>query len=249
MMNSNDKRDEGFPASSVVLTADLATPQNSNSVSGEIEFTEEDYRTALRLLVGAMLEGNDELRERARTWLTNIQKAEQEINASILKADTGGSKLVYSTIGLLFKTPRLLSRVTQTAGRASSRATHVAARFTRPIKNSWVLRPVRRGYHGLTRRVESRISSLENIGRYEASSSRALIRQEVNDEAVEEFLTYMVEKSKMREMIVETSAEVGGDALDEMRGRTASVDSSLDNFVDNILRRQKAKTPPSDSTA
>ena len=50
----------------------------------------------------------------------------------------------------------------------------------------------------------------------------------------------------MKEMIVETSTAVGGDALVEIRGRTASVDSSLDNLVDNLLRRQKPKTAPTD---
>jgi hypothetical protein len=52
-------------------------------------------------------------------------------------------------------------------------------------------------------------------------------------------------RSKMR--AIETSAEVGGDALDEVRGRSASVDSSLDDIIDNILRRQKHETPPPSS--
>ena len=91
------------------------------------------------------------------------------------------------------------------------------------------------------------VRPLEETGRSKARSSRALVRQEVNDEMVEEFLIYMVERSKMRELIEETSAELGSDALTEVRGRSASVDSSLDNIVDNILRRQKLKTPPSGS--
>jgi hypothetical protein len=53
----------------------------------------------------------------------------------------------------------------------------------------------------------------------------------------------------MRELIAETSAEVGGDALDEARVRSAEVDSALDNIVDNILRRQKIQTPPTGSSS
>ena len=65
------------------------------------------------------------------------------------------------------------------------------------------------------------VSPLEETGRSKARSSRLLVRQEVNEEMVEEFLVYVVERSKMREMIVETSAEVGSDALTDVRGRSA----------------------------
>jgi hypothetical protein len=69
---------------------------------------------------------------------------------------------------------------------------------------------VRRRYNGLVARGESVVSPLERIGRSEAPPSRALIRQQVREEAVDELLIYLVEKSQMREMIVETSAQVGG---------------------------------------
>jgi hypothetical protein len=91
------------------------------------------------------------------------------------------------------------------------------------------------------------VSSLEKIGRSEASPSRVLIRQQVSDETIEGFLAYIVEKSKIREIIVETSTQVGGDAMIEIRGRGASIDSSLDNVVDNILRRKKLQMPSDDS--
>ena len=243
-MNSEDK---DIPSSSVDLIPALPAPQTSSSASGEIEFTAEDHKTALRMLVGAALEGSDELRKQIKTRLTNIQKGEQEIDASILEDETGGSPLLYTLIGLLFKTPKYLSWGTSTADHAYSRATSFVSRFTKPITNSWVLRPMRRRYDALAAHGESVVSSLEKIGRSEAPPSRALIRQQVSDETIEGFLTYIVEKSKIREMIVETSTQVGDDALVEMRGRGASVDSSLDNLVDNILRRKKLQTPPSDS--
>jgi hypothetical protein len=248
-MNYQDKNDEDFRKNSTDLILALPAPQTSSSATGESEFTAEDYKAALRLLVGAALDGNDELRNRIKTWRENIQKGEQEIEASIFEEETGGSSLLYTFIGLLFKTPEYVSWGISTADRASSLLTTFVSRATRPITNSWALRPVQRRYNGLLTRGESVVSSLEKIGRSEARSSRALFRQQVNDEVVEEFLVYIVEKSKIREMIQETTVDVGGDALTEVRGRTASVDSSLDNIVDNILRRQKLKTPPSGSVS
>jgi hypothetical protein len=244
-MNSNDKNDETLPKGSVDLTLALPAPRTSSSASREVEFTAEDYRTALRLLVGAILEGNDELRYRTKMWLTNVQKEEQEIDASIIEQGKSGNPLLYIMLGLLFETPKYLSSGVSIAGRVSWRATSFVSKLMKPITNSRVLRPVQRRYDVLVRRGESVVSSLEKTGRSEASTSRLLISQQVNDEAVEELLIYLVEKSKMAEMVAETSAEVGGDALIEIRGRTASVDSSLDNLVDKFLRRQKPKTPPS----
>ena len=248
-MNSTELNDENFPPGSADLIPALPAPQTSSPDSKTVAFTEQDYKTAVRLLVGALLEGNDELRYRAKTWLTNVQKVEQEIDALNLAEETGGSALVYALIGLLFKSPRYMERITHTAGHAATYAASIVSRFTRPITSSRVLRPVRRRYSTLELRGESLVNSLEKIGRSEASPSRLLIREQVKEEAVEDVLVYMVEKSKMKEMIVETSTAVGGDALVEIRGRTASVDSSLDNLVDNLLRRQKPKTAPTDSSS
>ena len=248
IMNSKDTEKEDLSYSSDDLILALPAPQTNRSASGESEFTAEDYRTALRMLVGAALEGSDELRYRLKMWLVAIQKREQESGTTYLGVKgTGGSPLLYIALGLLFKTPDYVSKGSSTAGRVSARTTSIVNRLTKPIRHSWVLRPVRRRYHNLVARWDNLVSPFEETGRSEARSSRLLVRQEVNDEMVEEFLVYVVERSKMRELIVETSAEVGGDALDEVRGRSASVDSSLDDIIDNILRRKKHETPPSSS--
>ena len=249
-MNSEGKKDQDFIQISDDLTLTLRAPQTSSPAYGEIEFTAEDYRTALRLLVGAALELNDELRYRLKTWLVTIQQRELERGATLSELEAmGGSRLLYTVFGLLYKTADTLSRGTSTAGHISARTTSFAFRLVRPITHSWVLRPVRRRYHALGRRWDSLVRPLEETGRSKARASRLLVRQELNEDVVEEFLIYLVERSKMREMIVETSAEVGSDALTEVRGRTAAVDSSLDNVVDNLLRRQKPKTPPSGSNS
>jgi hypothetical protein len=243
----NDEKDIGYSRIDVIPSPPALQARNPSY--GEGEFTVEDYRTALRLLVGAALEGSDELRYRLKTWLVSVQKRERGSGVTVLGLEgTGSSRLIYTAIGLLFKTPDVVSRGITAAGRVSRRATSLVSRLTKPVSHSWPLRPVRRRYHALLARWDSVVSPLEETGRSEAHSSRALIRQEVNDEMVEEFLIYLVERSKMRELIAETSAEVGGDALDEARVRSAEVDSSLDNIVNNILRRQKIQTPPTGSS-
>jgi hypothetical protein len=247
MMDNKDQKDEDYIIRGVDLTLALPAPQAGSSATGEIEFTAQDYKTALRLLLGAALEANDELRYRLKTWLVAVQQRERESGAAFSVSEgRDGSPLLYTAFGLLLKSADYLNAGASTAGHVAGRATSLVSRLAKPITHSWVLRPVRRRYHALGRRWDAVVTPLEETGRAKARSSRALVRQEINEEIVEELLIYLVERSKMREMIEETSAELGSDALTEMRGRSASVDSSLDELVDNILKRQKPKTPPSD---
>jgi hypothetical protein len=249
-MDDQDKKDEDYIIHGVDLTLALSAPKTGSSASEEIEFTAQDYKTALRLLVGAVLEANDELRYRLKMWLITVQQRERERGAALPELDErDGGALLYTSLGLLLKSAHYLNRGTATVGHAAERATSLVSRLGKPITHSRVMRPVRRRYHALGRRWESVVTPLEEAGRAKARSSRLLVRQEVNEEMVEELLIYLVERSKMREMIEETSAELGSDALTEMRGRSASVDSSLDDIVDNLLRRQKPKTPPSGSSS
>ena len=249
-MNSKESNAKELPYRSGDRTLALPAPRTSNSASGDGEFTVEDYRTALRVLVGAALEGTDELRSRIGPWWENVQEWERESGSSYGGfVGTGGSPLLYTILGLLFKTPDYLSRGTSTVGRVTSRAASIVSWFTRPITHSRIMRPVQRRYNYFVARGESVMSSVIGVGRSEARSSRALVRQNINDEALEDILTYLVEKAKMRELIAEQGVEAAADVSTEIRTRSAAVDSSLDNLVDNILRRQKGKTPPSGSSS
>ena len=245
-MNPDNKNDKEFRTGSTDMTVVIPAPQTSNSASGEDEFTAEDYRTALRLLVGAALEGTDELRLRLQPWWEDVQEWERHNTASVtLLEGKDRNTLLYSFLGVLFKTPKYLSRGTATAGRLSSRATSIVSRLMRPITRSRVMRPVQRNYEYLVARGESVVNSLSATGRSEARTSRLLVRQNVSDDALEDILTYLVEKAKIRDLIAEQGVEAAGDASTEIRLRSAMVDSSLDNIIDNILRRQKLEKPPS----
>jgi hypothetical protein len=230
------------PNSGVNLTPALPAPLVGSTASQDDEYTVEDYRTALRLLLGAALEGNDEFRVRSANWRETARQRALEAGAPL--EEEGGSPLVYALLGLMFEAPEYLDRVVSAADRVSARAASFTFKLFRPVANSWFMRPVRRRFDGLVARGESVVHPLEARGRSEVRFSRDLIRQEVNDEAAEEFLTYLVERSKLQQLITEASAEVGGDALTEIRGRSATVDSSLDDLVDRFLRRQKQRTPP-----
>lgn len=245
-MNPEDKSDKELTYRSADRTLALTAPQTNSPASGESEFTAEDYRTALRLLVGAALEGSDELLLRIRPWWASVQEWERESGAGFIGVEEkGGSPLLYTFLGLLFRTSDSLSKGASTVGHVSSRATSIVSRLLRPITNSRVMRPVQRRYNYYVARGESAVSSLQGTGRAEARTSRLLIRQEVNEDTLEDILAYLVEKAKIRDLIAEQGVEAAADASTEIRVRSAAVDSSLDNIVDNIMRRQKAKTPPS----
>jgi hypothetical protein len=248
IMVSEDKNSTEIQDNSADQTIVRSASQASSSTSQASEFTAEDYRTALRLLVGAALEGNDELRKRIRNLRTTVGKRELESDPTYLGMDKKcGSPLLYTVLGLLFKTPDYLNRGASIAGRLSTRATTVVSKLMKPITHSRIMRPARQRYNSLVERGESTVKSLEKIGRSEARSSRYLVRQEETDEMLEDVLNFVVEKAKLRELIAEQSAAAATDVSTEIRQRSAAVDSSLDNIVDNLLRRQKQQTPPSSS--
>ena len=246
-MNSKENIDRDFPYRSADQSRfQLAPP--TKPVSRDNEFTVEDYRTALRLLVGAALEGGDELLLRIRPWWADVKQWERQNIDSVIELEgKGGNTLLYTMLGVLFRTPDYLSRGADTASRISSRASSIVSRLTRPITHSRVMRPVQRRYNYFVARGESAVNSYKRLGRSEARSSRLLVRQQVNEDTLEDLLTYLVEKAKIRELIAEQGVEVAGDASTEIRQRSAAVDSSLDKIVDNILRRQKHQEPPSGS--
>lgn len=247
-MNSDVIDNENFPNSSADLV--LMAPHNTPSAAGEDKFTAEDYRTALRMMVGAALEGGDELSRRIRVRLNITQRMEQEIGAPVPGLqDMDSSPLLYTAIGLLFKTPDYLNQGLKTVDQITTRAASLVSRLTRPISHSRILRPVRRRYKDLVYRSGSAMDSLEANGRAEASLSRTLVRQQVNDETIEEILAYLVEKAKLRDLIAEQGLAAADDATTEIRLRSAAVDSSLDNIVDNLLRRKKLNTPPAGSSS
>jgi hypothetical protein len=249
MMNSKYKNGKQIPSSNADVTIIVPATRNSSSATREGELTVEDYRTALRLLVGAALEGTDELRLRLQPWWEDVQAWERHNTAPVTVLEgRDRNTLLYSLLGVLFKTPEYLSRGTSAAGRISSRATSILSRLTRPITRSRVMRPVQRNYEYLVARGESVVNSLSATGRSEARTSRLLVRQNVSDDTLEDILTYLVEKAKIRELIAEQGVEAAGDASTEIRTRSAAVDSSLDNLVDNLLRRQKLQKPPTGSS-
>jgi hypothetical protein len=243
MMDPEENHDGPTPESSANLTLALPPPAVSKTGSPNREYTVEDYRNALRMLVGAALEGNDELLDRVIKWRETVQERELQGGAPS-ELEEGGSPFLYTLLGLMFKTPDYLYRGVSATDRITSRAANITFKLFGPITNSRFMRPARRRYDRLVRRGASVVNSLEERGRMEARSSRNLVHQEVNDETVEEFLTYMVERSKMVDLITEASTEVGNDALIEVRGRSAMVDSALDGIVDKVLRRQKQQPPP-----
>lgn len=248
-MVSEDKNSTEIQNNSADLPIVQSASQTSSSTSQANGFTAEDYQTALRLLVGAALEGNDEVRNRIRNLRTTVGNRELESDPTYLGMDKkGGSPLSYTIIGFLFRAPEYVSRGASIAGRLSLRATRVVSKFTRPITHSRILRPARRSYQSLVERGESTVNSLEKLGRSEARASRYLVCQEETDEMLEDVLNFVVEKAKIRELIAEQSVAAATDVSTEIRQRSATVDSSLDKVVNNLLRRQKQKTPPSNST-
>jgi len=118
-MKPTEDDDEDFPYSSPDLSPGMPEPATSSAETDQLSV--EDYKTVLRLLVGSARVGNDEFRQRLKTWRKTIQNTKLEGGATF--AELGETS------------------------RASSRAFSVVFRFLEPIKNNRLMRLIRRRYH------------------------------------------------------------------------------------------------------
>jgi hypothetical protein len=118
-MKPTEDDDEDFPYSSPDLSPGMPEPATSSAETDQLSV--EDYKTVLRLLVGSARVGNDEFRQRLKTWRKTIQNTNLEGSVPILELGE--------------------------TSRASSRSFSVVFRFLEPIKNNRLMRLIRRRYH------------------------------------------------------------------------------------------------------
>ena len=101
----------------------------------------EDLQTMLRVLVGGVLEGIDELMRRLKA-----AQAELEPSATTTTVDpneTDLDRLRYALISTLIQTPELMWEGLTTAGQVSNKATNFVSKVVGPAASSRLMKPVR----------------------------------------------------------------------------------------------------------
>lgn len=182
------------------------------------------YRSLARLLVGAALEGGDELLSRVRTWEEEHPREEGKILAA--EEETAYEQLRYALVGFLFEAPETAARsVIRTAEMAES-VGRTGERMFGPVVRSRLFGPVRRRGQRFQARMESAVERWADIGRIEEPSGREMV-QALTPQLIDDVVAVFADNEAIQELI-RTQA---GDYLAYLQD---DAPKELDGLVQNV---------------
>lgn len=205
----------------------------------------EAVQTGLRLLVGGVLEGADELNRRLKAAQAEL-KAETAAITTVDPDETELDRLRYALVGALVQTPEVVHQGYSTANRVSRQATGLVARVTNPLTSSWLMRPARRRYERFVARGEARYQRLLDRGRAEEQSGRALVRRTTAN-GIDELLDYLAQKPEIRALVQQQSMGMADEMMGEIRDRSATADALAERIARAILRRPHREAWPEEA--
>jgi hypothetical protein len=210
----------------------------------------------LRLLIGVLLVGTDELRSRVERWEASAASARSsqvpQTTSDSPRYPPLSESVRRAFVGMLFDTEtRTRLRLSAMAGRLarfSATAEYVFATRFEPAIRQTPFNPV------LVRVDEALFTAMDTLDRwsarggFEEQQGRALAQHALASMA-DELLDYMSRNPQVRALIERQGASMAGDAIDEVRDRTASADTRFERFAHGLLHRPTrdvaAETAPS----
>ena len=220
------------PQQTPVLTP---TPQTTPSATSF-----DPAHAMTRLLVGAALEGSDELMRRLRIW---EDAAREKAAVTPPASDTSqAAEFRYAVIGLLLEGETRVRQGIQRLEQATAQATQRVTRTVDP--NGW---PAPRSPFGRTldRFLASR---QEDIARWREAGRQAehegrLTAQEALATSTHEVFGYMAQEPQVRDLIEQQGVTMASTALGAVRSRTANADRRVERFVRRALGMQPLEEP------
>jgi hypothetical protein len=150
----------------------------------------------------------------------------------------------YALIGMLFTArDRLIAGADRLDAVQRSLARRTG-RFTRPIRQSILLRPFQDGYDQLARRGEQEVNQWIEIGKREAVHSREIADATFHS-TVDDSIEYLAQNPEVKELVQLQSTGLADEAVEEIRERAVSADNLIEGMVRHFLRRlPRYEIPP-----
>ncbi len=214
---------------------------------GSIRATGESYDTTvavLRLLIGGLLVGADELQRRLQQWEATARSAPsaplQQTVPQSLQHETASASLRYAFIGMLFEAEtnmrQRVSTVLARLARLSEESQYLYVTSVEPALSKTPFDPVLMRLDELLFMARGAVDRWKTRGWLEEQQSRGLARRATVN-VVDELLDYMARNPEVRELIEQQGVSIAGEAVDEVRERTASADLWVERFARSLLHR------------
>ena len=201
-----------------------------------------DTPTALlRLLVGGVLFGADEMRVRLRTW---EDLSRSELYAARLNETPHAPGLHHVFLGMAFDGERRLRRGASRALRQVAHATDDAGflfnRLSRATRGT-PLELLRAPFDGAFWRVRSVMDSLAARGAAEEQLGRRMAERATGS-VIDELLDYMARDPELRHLIEQQGTGMAEQAIDDVREHVAATDIWLERLARQLLHRRMGNT-------
>ncbi len=206
----------------------------------------EALQTVLRLLVGGVLEGTDELNRRLKAAQAELKT--EAVTTTLDPDETELDRLRYALVGALIQTPELVQQGLATANNVSTKATGFVSKVAKPIASSRLMGPARRRYERFVARGEARLERLLDLGRAEERSGRALVRRTTAN-GIDELLDYLAQKPEIRALVQQQSLGIADEMMGEIRDRSATADALAERIARAILRRPQREALPEEAAS
>lgn len=190
----------------------------------------------LRLLVGGMLVGADQLRERLRQW----EEAARAIPlAQTAPPQAASPSLRHALVGMAFETETRLRRgVSRLLTRAVGVADDANLAYTRLTLSArgTPLDRVRGRLDELLFMALTEVDRWSARGAREEQQGRRMAGQ-ATVSVLDELLDYMAHNPEVRHLIEQQGVSLAGEALGEARARTESADQWIERLAHRLLHR------------
>jgi hypothetical protein len=150
-------------------------------------------------------------------------------------------------VGFVFEAQSRLGQGIYRVARLADTTLETADNVSKPFRNFFLFRPI-------TNRIEARVEGLieygrGSVGRWTATGrdleprSRALATR-TYEEIVDEFINMLAENEEIKQLVATQGISLVEEVRDNVRGRTVTGDSVVEEVVRRILRRPPREDLP-----
>ncbi len=200
---------------------------------------DETLEAFTRLLVGALVEGSAQFRERLKKWdeATAVPPGSGETTGS-----SAAEQLRHTLIGAIFHAEaRLKTRQIPLFKRAAGLASRSVSRLTAPVTNSRIGQSANGRLDNLAARGETFVDKWMATGRAEEARGRQLALKAAQ-ESIDEFINHLSQNEELQNLITEQSVSLAAESMNSVRERTVTSDALAERFVRALLRRPPRTT-------
>jgi hypothetical protein len=199
----------------------------------------------LRLLLGGMLVGTHELRERVRRWEDSLRAAQAGQAAPSGQSQDTSASMRRALIGAAFEAQErmrrgfsdMLARIAEIADDANLAYT----RLTFAVRGT-PLDAARGRLDELLFLASTAVDRWTERGRVEEQDGRQVAEQAAIS-VIDELLVYMARNPEVRKLIEQQGTSMAESAVGEVRERSASADQWIERITHNLLHRPVGDSP------